>query len=271
MEWSKIKNIILLLLLTTNLCLLAFVGKRDWKQEQQMRDAREQAIVFLSRKNVSVDPEEIPEKMTLLPQRVERDRSMEDQAAAALFGDSVQVERKNGEVYDYHSEKGSIRFYSDGAFTADFAPGLIPLGEDREQVCLDTLKKINFQGSLIDTEGDQLTFRQELDGVPLFDRQVVMVCESGSLVAMTAGRRLTGQPVTDETGRPISVASALFNLYNGLWGLGDVCSQINRIDRGYVATASLSGTLILSPVWQVDTDTGRYQLDTMTGALSRLT
>jgi hypothetical protein len=50
-----------------------------------------------------------------------------------------------------------------------------------------------------------------------------------------------------------------------------VCSSIDRIDPGYVSAATLSGPITLTPVWRITTDTGAYQLDMITGALTRVT
>ena len=76
--------------------------------------------------------------------------------------------------------------------------------------------------------------------------------------------------VQDASQAPITVSTALISFFNGLNGLGDVCSRIDAIERGYMSTASLSGTMTLTPVWRITTDTGSYQLDTMSGGLTRL-
>ena len=46
--------------------------------------------------------------------------------------------------------------------------------------------------------------------------------------------------------------------------------KISALEQGYVSGASLSGPMTLTPVWQVTTDTGFYQLDLVTGGVSRL-
>lgn len=48
MAWPKIKNIIILMLLVTNLCLLAFVGWREIRDWQLQDKALEQAVSFLA-------------------------------------------------------------------------------------------------------------------------------------------------------------------------------------------------------------------------------
>lgn len=270
MEWSKLKNIILILLVATNLSLLVFLGVREVKQTQQLREARVQAMEFLASRDVKVDPDQIPEKMELLPQTVERSQEEEQTAAAALLAGEVQMEHRGGEVYRYSNRNGSIQFHGDGAFVAQFTAGFLPLGEDRERTCREALKRMGFDGELVDTQRDRLTFCQRWNGVPIFNQQVILRCSSEEVTAMTAGRRLNGKPVTVENWQPVTVASALFDFYNGLNELGDVCSRVDAIHQGYVNTTNLSGPSVLVPVWRIDTDTGRYQLDTMSGVLTRL-
>jgi hypothetical protein len=113
--------------------------------------------------------------------------------------------------------------------------------------------------------------RQIWSGVPLFTQQVTLICEQGCLTALTGGRRLVGEPAADSSRTPITTATALIDFFNGLNALGDVCSSIDRIDPGYVSAATLSGPITLTPVWRITTDTGAYQLDMITGALTRVT
>ena len=95
--------------------------------------------------------------------------------------------------------------------------------------------------------------------------------EDGYVAAMTAGRRLVGEPAEDPGRSTITVATALIQFLNGVDGLGDVCSRVDTITRGYVSSTALSGPMTLTPVWNIVTDTGAYQMDMVTGVLSRVT
>ena len=270
MEWPKLKNIILLLLVTTNLCLMSFVVSREWKKEHQLQEARLQAMNFLEGRDVHIPPELIPKQLPLKPLLVERDRSLEQAAAKSLLGEGASVEEKGGEMYRYVNENGSIRFHADGAFSAELTPGWLPQGADRVETARRLLKKMGFEGELVEERGNTLVFRQSWEGVPLFSHHVTLVYREGFLTDMVSGRRLLGLPEEDPSRRPITVATALFDFYNGLGALGDVCSRVDQVSHGYVSVASLTGTTALVPVLRIETDTGSYQLDTLTGALVRL-
>ncbi|WP_251318027.1 hypothetical protein [Flintibacter muris] len=270
MPWSKMKNIILVILAVTNLALLVLVGGQAIQGSRLLSRAREDAVQFLRNRGVEVDEDVIPQAMELLPQTVERDLTGEEKAAAALLGGPVTAESRGGEVYRYFNDKGSVQFHSDSTFSAQLERGAFPLGSDRAADCLELMARMGFQGIILEEAEDELIFRQTWRGVPLFNQQVTLVCRGDSLTAMTSGRQLVGSPQEDAARKNISVATALINFYNGVSALGDVCNRIDAIEPGYVAAASLSGPITLTPVWRITTDTGAYQLDTVTGGLSRV-
>ena len=231
--------------------------------------ARSEAILFLTNRRVEVEESLVPRRITLRPQTVQRDLEQESEAAARLLGGPVEVEARGAEVYRYFNGSGSVQFHSDGTFSAQFAPEVHPVGEDREAACLELLSRLRFEGELVQEDGNALTFRQNWEGNLIFNHQVTLELKDGNIVAMTAGRGLVGQPEEDAGRLVITVATALIDFLNGLNTLGDVCSRIERIEEGYTAAAALSGPMTLTPVWQVTTDTGTYQLDLVTGELTR--
>ena len=270
MEWPKLKNLILIILALTNLFLLYFVVQHELQGRSVQWESRSNALEFLAQRGVQVEEGQVPKTVSLLARQVERDLEWERAAAQALLGENVQSDPRGGEVYRYVGEKGFIQFHSDGAFSAELDPAAFPVGEDRRAACEALLERMSFQGLLLEESGDQLTFRQLWEGVPLFSQQVTLVCREGGVCAMVGGRRLTGQPADDLSQQPITTATALISLLNGLNTLGDVCSRIDSIQEGYVSAASLTGPMTLVPVWRVVTDTGSYQLDTLTSQLTRV-
>jgi hypothetical protein len=180
-------------------------------------------------------------------------------------------------VYRYFNDNGSVQFHSSGEFYAQLTAGAFPLDqEDPETYAEKILSRLDFQGELVsagaeDNGGQTLTFQQLWNGVPLLGCQATLNYEDGCLVSITSGRRLVGEPEQDNTSAPVTVATALMKFYNGLNTLGDVCSQINTITQAYTLTTTLSEPTPLVPIWYITTDTGAYQLNTLTGELSRTT
>lgn len=269
MQWSKLKNIILLILVITNLFLLYFVLRDTLQKHQFEMDARTNAISFLAEKGIQVTQEQVPQTIKLLSQTVERDLEEESVLAAALLGGDVRVEARGSEIYRCQNQTGWIQFHSDGSFSAQFEAGAFPVTTDRKTAGAEWLKRMNFEGEVLNETESTLTVRQLWKGIPLFTQQVTLVFEDNCMVAMTGGRRLMGEPEAEADQSPVTVATALIDVFRGLNELGDVCSEISAIREGYAATASLSGTMTLTPVWHITTDTGTYQLNTLTGVLTR--
>ena len=268
MPWTKLKNIILLILALTNLFLLGLVVSQNLQNSRQNSQTRQSTILFLRERGVQVEEESIPQSVDLVPQTADRDLGAERLAAQALLKGEVETEARGGEIYRYENDLGWIQFHSDGTFSAWLEPGAYPVGGDREAGCAAALEAMGFEGTLTDEEGEELTFRQSWNEIPLFSQQVTVVC-SGESVSTISGQRLLGQPKEDPGRTTISVSTALVRFLNGVSTLGDVCNEIDRVEAGYVCTAALSGSMAMTPVWQITTDTGVYQLDTVTGEVRR--
>lgn len=271
MEVPKLKNIAILILVITNLCLLGFVLQWELQGRYFHWQTRSNAIELLTQvKGVELDESQVPSQIELKPQTVSRDLEQEGTLAAAFLGEGVQTENRGAGVYRYFNERGSLQFHSDGTFSGEFTPGAFPVGENREAECLKLLEQLGFEGEWMESGEHTMTFRQLWQGVPLFHQQVTLEFADDCVVAMTGGRRLVGEPVEDTSCHTVSAATALIESYNGIGALGFVCSRIDRITQGYASSTALSGPMTLTPVWRVTTDTGEYQLNTVTGELIRV-
>lgn len=271
MEWPKLKNIILAILAMTNLCLFFFVAHREWQQYHFQNQARSDAVAFLASRSITVDPDILPrDRDALPPLTVVRDLDQEARLAARLLGDDVERQVSGGAVYRYSGAKGTIQFHNDGSFSARFAQGAFPVGSDPAASAATLLERLDFTGELMERTDTSLTFRQSWQGVPLFFNQVTLTVQDGFFTAITSGQRLSGDPAEDAARQAITPASALIQLLHGINELGDVCSRIDGIQPGYAARSALTGVTQLTPVWQVNTDTVVYQLDLVSGAVTRL-
>ena len=99
MAWPKIKNIIILILLVTNLGLLTFTASREVRSRQLQDEARSDAIAFLQQKGIELDGDQVPRTMTLQPMLVTRDVEREGVLAAAL----LEGDRKSTRLNSSHA------------------------------------------------------------------------------------------------------------------------------------------------------------------------
>ncbi|MDE6260867.1 MAG: hypothetical protein K2M42_08425, partial [Oscillospiraceae bacterium] len=90
MEWRKLKNLIILILLTVNGFLLVLVGIRREESDRYERSALEQTVQVLEKGGVQVDVEAIASADGLAPITVERDVEREARLVSALLDEEVQ-------------------------------------------------------------------------------------------------------------------------------------------------------------------------------------
>ena len=87
MEWSKLKNIILLLLVSVNAFLLILVGVQESRAARYEEDTRQAAVRVLEQSGITFGPERVPQEAGLSPLTVTRDRESEAIVAQTLLGD----------------------------------------------------------------------------------------------------------------------------------------------------------------------------------------
>ena len=275
MEGSKIKNIVIIILLLLNGFLLVLVGGR-WAQDTQSHDAaRSSAIQVIRDGGILLDDDAVPAEMNLTGLEARRDLEQEKVRVETLLGADVTVEARGGEVYRYRSARGWVQFHSTGEFLAEFTPDAYVLGETSAQEhAAQMLAQLGFDGQMTEDEvqdGDgSVVFRQTVDGVPLLGCRATMNYQDGALISITGGRCSLGQPYPVGEEAVASVATMLIRLYNGLNELGDIYSRIDSVEPAYTVSVALSGVTRLEPVWYVKTDTDVYQMDVRTGQVGRL-
>ena len=72
MEWSKLKNIILLLLVSVNAFLLILVGVQESRAARYEEDTRQAAVRVLEQSGITFGPERVPQEAGLSPLTVTR-------------------------------------------------------------------------------------------------------------------------------------------------------------------------------------------------------
>ena len=118
-------------------------------------------------------------------------------------------------------------------------------------------------------DSQALTFRQLVNGVPVYSCQLVFTYEGGQLRTIQ-GAALTGdiQPA-QSAGNIQDLPTALIRFLSGVLTSGDVCSAIEDLQLGYRGSQTFGEESVLSPVWLISTNISDYYLDAATGELTR--
>jgi len=272
MEWSKLKNVILLILLIANLFLLGLMGLRTWNAAQYESAARSDALEILSRNGIAMDEAVFSKDAVLTAASVSRDRSGEADLLSALLG-AVYEEALGGGQYSYTGPLGHAQLRSRGEFSITLQPGACPLSGEPEQHAADILKKIGFEGTVLastpNSRGNAaVTLVQMWEGSPVLSCQVTVVYDQVDLVSIT-GTRLMGTPTAGRR-TELSAVNDVLHFLEQIMASGDVCTQITAMEASYQLSSGPSDPLALIPVWYFQTDSGSYTLDPATNQLNRL-
>ncbi|MCI8698915.1 MAG: hypothetical protein HFF29_07400 [Oscillospiraceae bacterium] len=276
MEWKKLKNLIILILLVVNGFLLVLVWARRQESVSYERLALERTVRVLENSGIEVDLSACAPGDGLASISVERGLAREEALARALLGEgAVQAENRGGGLYLYQGSNGELSVRAGGELSANMADDPSQLvTEDLERHASGLLKRMGVDveriGVAEEDEWTRVRFRQVWNGVPVFSCEVEVVYYYNLLYSVQ-GTLLTAQAGTAEAGQALTLPTALMRFSEEIAATGDVCTAVRAMEPGYRGTVqSLSGGVRLSPVWLVTTDTARYYLDCATGALTRV-
>ena len=275
MEWHRLKNIIILILLLLNGFLLMLVWGRRNEAARYDRTALENTVEVLAGRGIEIDPEGLSDPGALPPLSLERDPEAEQKLVRALLEEAVEADNRGGGLYLYRGTLGEVSVRAGGELSAVLADSPRWDAGSPEDHAAALLKKMGVSAQPLDSStregGTVVRFRQLWNKVPVFSCEVEFIYENGRLRAIQGTLLTAGQGV-EEAGEVLSLPTALMRFLDGVTATGDVCSAIRSMEAGYrVAPQPLSGGVRLTAVWLVSSDTADYYLDGTTGALTRLT
>ncbi len=264
MLWSKLKNVILAVLLLTNLFLLALVLSERVVGDSQELEARAMAIAFLEGQGMLVEEEKVPKVMDLAIQQLEWNREQEQWLVENIVG--LVKKETVGEVVEYTNEKGTFRFYGNGDFhglfhSQEFHQGELELAEHGGKILTELGIEHQYLGEEAQGAGTKVVYVQLLEGVPLLDWEIHLYYEEGVLQSIPQGRRVLGA-LTEREERGISVATALMQFY---YHFGNLCQEVREVSLCYQVSMPMSGSWLVIPVWKFETDTGEYYVNGLSG------
>ncbi len=276
MESAKLKNIVLTILIITNLLLLGLVIDQREVGRRQNERAIQDAVELLAQQGITARAEDIPNRDLPVPMTVEHSGEWEQAVFAALLGEDVTLTQR-GLVSLYTGSLGAAEVRGDGGFSVTFAPGAYPLaqGEDMEAHAQLLVQRLGFTTELSGRDGDRVRVTQAYTTsgphvyFPVFSCAVTVEYRDGQAVSME-GTHLPGDPTPDrQSGEPLDTATLLVRFRAGIIDSGDACTAIHSATQGYILSGDPNGALRLTPVLRLETDTNLYIVNALNGELSR--
>ena len=275
MPVSKLKNLAILILVLANLALALLVVPNRLRVQQEREVLHESLCSLYAEQAITLSPDAIPDTVSLYVLELKEDSSGSLQAARALLGENVWLHDNSTRYYnEYRSETGSCSISQNGDFSAELNDQ--EPQRDLQAASRKLLKEMGFASDALPepqpTEDGAytLTANQQVLGMPVF---------SGDLVLTYQDRCLTGMkgvffPGTNALTRVsdsscMSAADALVKFLSIRYELGWVGSAVTGLQQGYIRSeTAAAATVRLTPVWRLETDTGLYQINGMTGEVT---
>lgn len=260
MEWRKIRNWLLLMLLAADLVLAGNLAWQLLRGRQAERQAVLDAVAVAAARGVELDREEVlrlPAEMTGYSAR--RSDALEQAAANALLGGETLQEGPGGGVSIYRAGAGQLSFRRGGAVELD-----VPWqgGALNGESCVSLLEKAGFSMKNVLTEQQDggVVLIQSHEGYPVVNSRLTCLCREGVLQAR--GRWLLAQPATEGSGslNRAQLVLALCDLLES-----QEAPRPERLQAGYYLQSEDAQTVTLVPVWTAETGEGQIIMSCLTG------
>lgn len=275
MPISKLKNLAILILLLANAALLFLLLPGRLAQRKEDQALRQSLSDLYAGQEVLLDPSIIPDTVTLYALELGEGPEAELTAAQALLGTSAALQQDSTRYLSvYTSPMGTCSISRTGQFSAQLTGQ--PESADQTAAAKRLLNAMGFSYDRLEgptrVRAGVYTFSaaQNILGVPLFGGQLTLVYTNGSLSALDGVYFPAAKSLTRVSDRAcLSAADALVQFLSARFDLGWVGSEIKAMTQGYLRAETASAAAVhLTPVWRLDTDTGSYYVDGMTGQIS---
>lgn len=272
-EWRRVKNIMIIILLLINGFLLVLVGSRRSESQRYERSALNGSIQVLAYNGIELRESAISARGGQAGGTTERDLRMENKIASILLGEEVEGTDRGGGLVTYATGRGQISIRAGGELTSRLEDQPYWYTSDPENHAASLMERLGVESRLAEAElldgSGTVVYQQMLDGVPLFSCRLCFVYEGGRL-AQLSGNLLAVDSFHEEDGELLSLPTVLMRFLDDVLSSGDVCSAILAVEPGYRMTQSFTNTIRLQPVWYISTNTADYYVDGITGELSRV-
>jgi hypothetical protein len=270
MDQGKIKNWILLVLLLLDLALGALLLAGAAERANYRRLGEESLFAVLRQRGLT--PGEALELPDTSPKswHLERSLQTEETLAARLLG-TATARDQGGNIYTYTGENGTASFRGTGEFEIDFTRPLDP-GRNAGDLVLRTLERLGLDAREEDLSVQTAEEGQVYTALCRWQEAVVWNCRVRFTFTEAGLVRISGQRLFDTAGEETDTA---YSAYTAVLCFLDSefagqAGTLEAILPGYTMSVPMSGSCTLQPVWVLETDAGRFQVNAVTGRTEQL-
>jgi len=265
MDTFRLKNIIILILVMVNLCLLGSLGVRHISRQNASREAVQEMVTLFQEEGVTLDASAIPDTTPPAGRTLIRSTDLDTAIASYVLGSDLTFTDKGGGIYTYQHGQDFAQFRSNGGFDITCNAS----AEDPETFCSEFCRKFSC-GDLISTlenGSGTVTVIQYYNQLPVINCSIAFQFSGGRLSSVS-GTHIpdTYTAVSDE--EPLSALSALSVFLEARRSSGVVMSSVSKVYLCYQLQSSTANPMQLTPAWCIVTDTVNYYVNCITGDVS---
>lgn len=263
MKASRLKTIVIVILLLVNVFLLFLLLSRRAEQNAAYERAVDQLVTLYEASGITLDRSTLTQDETLFSAETQRDSARETAFAEALLG-SVSVSESGG-VTRYTGTDGSCIIRTGGTVDASLTRSV----SDPEVFCDELFKSFGYARTraLLSGGSGSITGVRHTGERSVFNAPLTLTFSEGTLTAVTG----TFLPPLSESRRTdgVDAVSALVYFLDYRNSSGAVCTQIASVEHGYLLQSSAAAQVSLLPVWCITTDVNSYYVNCLTGEVAR--
>lgn len=272
MDGAKLKNYIIILLAAVNLFLLSIVVMQRNETAEIKREALADIRAVFESRGIGIAPGVSLDFDTPSQYAMQTGPEQELSSVKRLLGD-VTLEGSEAFFNYYSGEKGNATFRSSGFFEVTFGAELFPLAEDAVKQTLDILSLLGISGDagaakiIIDPSSPSVTTVRTncmWRGLPVWRSDLSATFIGGSLYRVE-GYRLLDIVTERSSGDALELVTILVRFLELIESSRSEVGEIQEIAQGYIVSNTAAGDSYLDPAWRIETDSGTFYLNGLTG------
>ena len=270
MPVSKIKNIVIAVLLLANLVFLMIVLSDAAADRRAERETRENLISLFDASGIKLTAEDITSDTEAATFSTERSVEAEKRIADRLLG-NTESEERGGNVYTYTGERGTAVFRTGAEFSAEITGGALRAGGDPADYAVRLLQEAGVSAaarSVSETpDGALVRVVCTHDRMEIFNCTIDITFDGELRLSGMSGRVFCAPDAREGDSAVTSAATALMGFLSAVRSGEASCTEVTDVVLGYAMSSTPFGDGELSPVWRIVTDGGDYYVDVGTGEL----
>lgn len=268
MDRYLLKNIIIIILVLVNAFLLGSLAIRETASLKARERTEEQLVSLFAADGMELEEHVISRETPPVSLSLTRDLDREREAAAFFLGSGAVRSSRGGGTYSYTSGKGVAQFRSNGGFDI---VGSLGGAEDMEDLCRSFCQRFSCEEpvfTLDDTGSGAGTAVCRSGKYPIYNSTVTFTVDRGELLTVSGTLLGTEGTAVQEERTPLSGPAALTAFQQLRRESYAVVSAVTDLYLCYELQGSTASTRSLVPAWCVETDTGKYYVNCITGVVT---